>query len=230
MKAARRAPEASAEHEFEAAYGLPEPLPPGERLLWQGQPLTGLVARRVFHLQWVAAYFALMLAWRIAVLTRDGLPLADTLRGSLVLLALAAFALGLLLYLAHLTARTTVYTLTDRRVVMRIGIVLTVTYNLPLRCIDAAHLLPLGGGRGEIALQLQADTHIAYLHLWPHARAWHLRSPQPLLRGLADADAVAKRLGEAWSVANAQAARAASPATPSGPQGLPGLSPARSAS
>ena len=37
--------------------------------------------------------------------------------------------------LAWLTSRNTVYTITNKRVVMRIGIVLSVTFNLPLRVI-----------------------------------------------------------------------------------------------
>jgi hypothetical protein len=90
---------------------------------------------------------------------------------------------------------------------MRIGIVLTVTYNLPLKHLDAAHLLPLSGTQGEIALQLRGDTRIAYLHLWPHSRPWLFARPQPMLRGLADAQAVSRQLSEAWAMVNAQAAR-----------------------
>ena len=40
-------------------------------------------------------------------------------------------------------ARTTLYTLTDRRVVMRIGIVLTVAYNLPLVRIEREFNAPV---------------------------------------------------------------------------------------
>jgi hypothetical protein len=195
------------EHEFEAQYGLPEQLPAGEHILWQGRPEVGLVARRVFHLPLLAGYFALLLAWHLGSSLHDGLAWHEALRAAYPLMWVAGVALALVAMLARLSATTTAYTLTDKRVVMRIGIVLTVTYNLPLRCIDAAHLLPLGGGRGEIALQLRGDTRIAWLHLWPHARAWHLRRPQPLLRGLADGQAVARQLVQAWSVANAAAAR-----------------------
>ena len=201
------APHRGQEHEFEPQFGLPERLPASERLLWQGQPLPGLVARRVFHLPLVTAYFGVMLAWRIGAQLQDGLPLLAALRGSLVLALLAAVAIGILAALARLTASTTVYTLTDKRVVMRVGIVLTVTYNLPLRHLDAAHLLPLKGGRGEIALQLRGDTRIAYLHLWPHARPWLFAKPQPMLRCLADAQGVSRQLADAWAAVNAQAAR-----------------------
>jgi hypothetical protein len=41
-------------------------------------------------------------------------------------------------------ARTTLYTLTDRRIVMRIGVVLTLTLNLPLRQIAGRFVQALG--------------------------------------------------------------------------------------
>ena len=44
------------EHEFEAAYGLPEPLPKGESILWQGAPDLADLAVRVFHLKKIAVY------------------------------------------------------------------------------------------------------------------------------------------------------------------------------
>ena len=37
--------------------GLPGPLPPGERLLWQGRPALLSLARRAFHVDLVALYF-----------------------------------------------------------------------------------------------------------------------------------------------------------------------------
>jgi hypothetical protein len=213
MKAVARtapaAPRRGQEHEFEPQFGLPECLPEGERLLWQGQPLPGLVARRIFHLPVVTVYFGLMLAWRMAVQLNDGVAFTAALRGTLVLALLAALAIGILAALARLSASTTVYTLTSKRVVLRIGIVLTVSYNLPLKHIDAAHLLPLSGTQGELALQLRGDTRIAYLHLWPHARPWMLARPQPMLRCLADAQAVSRLLAEAWAGANEQVAQPA---------------------
>ncbi len=227
MKAVPRTPERTAEHEFEAQYGLPEQLPAGETLLWQGQPLPSLVARRIFHVPALVAYFMLMLAWRIASLVHDGTPWFEAVRSSMVLLLLAATAVAIVVALARMTASTTVYTLTNRRVVMRVGIVLTVTYNLPLKQVDAANLLPLGNGAGEIALTLKGDTRIAYLHLWPHARPWQLTRPQPMLRCLPDAEAVAKQLVAAWSVANAQPAQPAQ-AVSAEPHALP-LPAARSA-
>jgi hypothetical protein len=204
-----QAPARGREHELEPELGLPEALPGGERILWQGQPQAALVARRIFHLPALALYFTLILAWRVVLQLHDGAAWHEALRGTLALAVLAVVAMTIVATLARLTAHTTVYTLTDKRVVMRIGIVLTVTYNLPLRQIDGAHLLPLKRGCGEVALALRGDTRIAVLHLWPHARPWHFTRPQPMLRCLADAEKVAAQLTQAWAAANDTVARPA---------------------
>ena len=60
------------EHDFEPERGLPEPLPPGETVLWQGSPDWLLLARRAFHVRKVAVYFGLLLAWRVAGTLADG--------------------------------------------------------------------------------------------------------------------------------------------------------------
>ena len=59
------------EHEFEAAPGLPEALPAGERILWQGSPDWKLLAAEAFHVRRLSLYFALMIALQ-AVMSWDG--------------------------------------------------------------------------------------------------------------------------------------------------------------
>jgi len=196
------------EHEFEAEYGLPEPLPRGERLLWQGGPDGRRLAVEALHWRKLAIYFAILLAWRAEnVLAGGGTPLQAAV-ASAWLLPLAVFAIGIALTLATLVRRTTVYTLTDRRVVMRIGIVLTMTLNLPLRQIDAAALRPGRDGHGDIALTLAPGVRIGYVHLWPHARPWQVRWPQPMLRALPHASEVATLLADALRATAIAAARA----------------------
>jgi hypothetical protein len=204
MQATRLAPYTVHQHDdFEPQHGLPECLPAGERMLWQGSPDARLVFRHIFHGWKVALYFAVLLTWQVAAAVGEGAAWFDALRAAARVAVLYAVALGLLALLARLAARTAVYTLTTRRVVMRIGIVLTVSYNLPLRCIDAAHLHALARGHGDIALELKPATRIAWLHLWPHARPWRLRQPQPMMRCVPAAAAVAEQLMTAWALANA---------------------------
>lgn len=184
------------EHEFEAAPGLPEKLPAGERILWQGAPDAWQLAVQALHVRKLALYFALIIALQAA--TAQGGSLPSGLASLALSLTLALVALGLLGGIAWLSARTTMYTLTNKRIVMRIGIVLTVSYNLPLKQVASASFRPLSGGFGEIALALKGSDRIAWVHLWPHARPWHLRRPQPMLRCLPEAQAVGTLIQQTW--------------------------------
>ena len=115
------------EHEFEAAPGLPEPLPADERLLWQGPPQWRQVALHVFHVRTLAWYFAAMMLLQATYLL--GEPERNLFKPLLLSFLLSVISLGILSLMAWLTASTAMYTLTNKRVVMRIGIVLTLTFN-----------------------------------------------------------------------------------------------------
>ena len=135
-----------------------------------------------------------------------------------LLAPLALLALALLTVLAWLSSRTTVYTLTNRRVVMRVGIVLSITFNLPLRQVESAGLRPVRGGHGDIALVLAPGERIAYLHLWPHVRPWQLRRTQPMLRCVADAATVGQLLTRAAAEVPAEQPVRVPPSTGTGAQ------------
>jgi len=194
------------EHEFEAAPGLPEALPAGEHILWQGSPDWKMLAVDAFHVKRLAIYFSLMIALHAVMIWDESLGLLANLSELSVGAILASIALSLLVLTAWLSASTTIYTITNRRVVMRIGIVLTLTFNLPHRWIKTAQIRDQGEGFGEIALELKGDDRIAYLHLWPHARAWHIGQPQPALRCIANAKEVGTLLHQAWEKRMAEVA------------------------
>lgn len=215
------------EHDFEPVPGLPEPLPLGERMLWQGAPDTRLLALRVFHVRKVAAYFAVVGGLQIASALADGEGLREALGGLALLVSVAVLAMGLLVLLAHLSARSTLYTLTDRRVVMRVGIVLTMTFNLPFTRIACAGLRLHRDGSGDLPLELR-EASIGYAHLWPHARPWRLAKPEPMLRCVPDALRVGRLLADAWAQHTGGAARPVNlPADQAGsrlrPDGQPAL-------
>ena len=199
----------SHEHEFEAAPGLPEALPASEVQLWQGSPDALLLARQALHLDLVLVYFGALLAWRGISSAYDGAPLGQTLAAMAGMLPLIALALTLLGGIAWLMARTTVYTITSKRVVMRVGVVLSITFNLPFAQIASAGWRQRGkpGGQGDqggdIVLSLAGADRIAYLHLWPHARPWELRDPQPAMRCVPEVDVVGRKLLAAWQAVNA---------------------------
>ena len=190
------------EHEFEASHGLPAALPKGERILWQGSPDAKSLARNVFHVRTLATYFTLLLIVRGALAVADGAGVTEALRSVALLAPLAVVGVALVALLAWLVARSAVYTLTNRRVVMRIGIVLNITFNLPLKTIGAAGLKLHSDGTGDIPLTLTTEDNIAYPHLWPHARPWQLKRTQPMLRCVPHATRVGQLLTEAAAIDN----------------------------
>lgn len=214
---------ATHQHEWEASPGLPEQLPAGEHVIWQGRPQVGTLANHAFHLKKVAVYFLLMWVWQGVVLIDDSMPSRLAVEQLAVSLALIVAALLMLYFLAWWSAQTTLYTLTNRRVVMRIGIVLSVTFNLPYRQIAAAHLKDLPHGAGDLALELSSVNRIGWFHLWPHQRAWHVKQPQPTLRCIEDAQLVSETLQKAWHAAQEAGAMREHASTNSPPdwQGFP---------
>ena len=198
-------PALTGEHEFEAARGLPEALPRGERLLWQGSPDWLALARDALHGRKLAIYFGLLLAWRAVDVASGGGSAFEVARAVVYAMPLALLGIGLILVIAWLIARTATYTITDQRVVMSIGVVLSVSFNLPLSQIVSADIRLRRDGSGDIALTLAGEQRIAYAHLWPHVRPWRLKRTQPMLRGLADA----RQVGALLTRAAAERARAA---------------------
>jgi hypothetical protein len=185
------------EHDFEPIRGLPADLPEGETLLWQGAPDWKVLAREAFHIRAVGAYFAVMIVWRILGALVAGQTAPAALTTAIEVAPLAVAGLGLLAFLAWLNSRTTVYSITNKRVVLRFGAALTKAINIPFTVVDGAALKSLPHGAGDLALTLKAPNKIAFLQLWPHARPWRLTAPEPTLRAIADVHGVAEILAGA---------------------------------
>jgi hypothetical protein len=185
------------EYEFEPIRGLPEHLPPGEEMLWQGAPRWTALARRAFHVRKVAVYFAIILVWRIFADLSAGETAAEVTVGALWILALGVVAIGGLLLLAWAMARSTVYTITSRRVVMRFGVALPMIVNFPFAQIHSAQMKRHRDDTGDIPIVLVASTRTSYTVLWPHVRPWHFSKPQPMLRAIPDVARVAEILSDA---------------------------------
>jgi hypothetical protein len=196
------------EHDYEPVPGLPAALPTGETILWQGSPTWETLARGAMRVRPVAIYFAILVVWGIVAGLADGTPVRQLAVSSLRLSGLAVMAVALLVLFAWLAARTTLYTITTRRVVMRYGIALPITIQVPFTQIDAAGCHVWRNGAGDLALSLSKGQRIAYLVLWPHARPWKLTRAEPTLRGIPDAASVAQILARALATSASQPAKA----------------------
>ena len=182
------------EHDFEAIRGLPGELPANEKVIWQGAPDAWELAVSAFHIRPVAAYFAGMLALRLVTSVSGGQAVGAALMQTLSVLPLAIAALAMLGGLAWLYARTTVYTITSKRVVVRFGVALPKAINIPFAQIESASVKRLSKGRGDVALKLTSPNKIAFLQLWPNARPWSFSSPEPTFRALKDVEPAAASL------------------------------------
>lgn len=181
---------------FEPIPGLPARLPAGEEILWQGAPDVWALARDALSLRVVAGYFVLLAIWR-AVVVAGAAPMSEALIAALWLVVVGAAACGLLYLFAWAQARATIYTITNKRVVMRIGAALSVTFNLPFRQISTAALDLRRDGTGAVALTLSGANRVSYLICWPHVRPWRMAKCEPTLRCIPDAARVARILADA---------------------------------
>ncbi len=212
----------------EPIKGLPERPPPDEHILWQGRPDAWRLAVESLNLYWVALYFVLFFGWRALVAGAE-VPFWEAVQIGSPFLVMGFVACFLLWLVAFVQARATVYTITNRRVAMRIGAALTITLNLPYKWIGSANLDLRQGGTGTIALSLLGETRLSYLNTWPHVRPWRMKKTEPALRCIPDAERVAKILGEAAAARLAEPAIRRKPQNEGRPQSSEPAAPVRGA-
>ncbi|MFN3619287.1 photosynthetic complex putative assembly protein PuhB [Sphingorhabdus sp.] len=173
------------EYSHEPTRGLPGVLPQDEQILWQSSPDWKHMAMTALHIRLSVAYFAAIAIW-LATQGDAASAMAVSLLGICVVGLFALFAWGV--------GRTTVYTLTNKRLVLRIGVALNKCINLPLSEIKSANLKMLPSGHGNIVLDLKGAPRLGYIMLWPHARSLRFVTPQPTLRAIPEARAFAALL------------------------------------
>jgi Bacterial PH domain len=176
------------EYGHEPVRGLPGALPEDEYIIWQSAPDWKNLAASALHVRLPAAYFAALSFWAIA---------NGEIQSAATFVGLGAAVIALFAFFAWGVERTSVYTLTNKRLVLRIGVALNKCINVPLREIESANIKMLSGGHGNIVLTLKGAPRLGYLMLWPHARSLRIVRPQPMLRAIPDARNVAAMLFKA---------------------------------
>ncbi len=187
----------SADHlEHEPIPGLPEELPEGEVVVWQGRPDWRALARHGFKLRLLAAYFGVLIVARaVLVVVHDQGTEGLLELGTMTLLFAAG--LGLVVLLAWLNARATIYTITTRRVVMRIGVALSAAWNLPFKRLAGADFVERPSGDGDIVLELAPPDRVRWIYFWPHVQPGRVLRARPALRAIRQPARVSALLREA---------------------------------
>ncbi len=186
---------------------------PGEVPVWQGQPCWRALAVGAFHIRAVSLCVCALVFANAVVARAEGLPPWQAVHDIAPLLLGGGLVVAGVAAAAWATGRTTLYTVTNQRLMMQYGFALTATLALPMRLIGAVAVSE--GRTGDVPIRLKPGRVVGYAKLWPHARPWRLRRPEPMLRSLPDAGRVAAILSR--TVAEAQAAAVDVPAQ-AGPQ------------
>lgn len=187
-------------NEFDDSTPLDGPvtdLGQGERTVWRGKPSWRSLALHLTPIRTVAAYFVILMVWRVVAGVYDGIPAADLAVSTAWLLVPAVLSIGILLAFAALTARTSSYTITTKRILFRCGIAFPMRVTVPLSIIESAGLTTYRDGTGDLSVKVEPGHRISYLLFWPHARPWRIGAVEPTLRGLADAESAAGALASA---------------------------------
>ena len=177
---------------------LPSALPEGERVLWQGGPAPSRFARHAMHVRKAAVYFVLLLTWRVAMVWRDGGGWEQAFNAVLTTAVLGAVVCAALWAYATWSAKATTYTITSARVIIRSGVALPITVNIPFAKIDKVDLRKRQDG-GDIILHMVSGARAAYVILWPNVQPFHWLRPRPMLRCLEQSEPAVQAITEGLS-------------------------------
>jgi hypothetical protein len=194
--------------------GLPEPLPEGERVLWSGAPDWRLLAVHVFHVRFLGAAAVLFAVLSTVVAMAHRAPAAYAALAFVTPLLAGAAAAGVAGFAAWLTAHISRYTVTSRRVVLRVGLLVPVNLNIPFSEITDVAMREHGAGSGDLPLAVRSHQRVSYLLLWPHVKPMTFRKVQPMLRAVRDGEAAAAALVQALRESHAVRAPAANDHAP----------------
>ena len=195
------------EYDTEPVPGLPQNLPEGETLLWQGSPEPKAVARQVLHTKAVTIYFAVLALVPLVICAAQGSELAPALFATARLAIVGAIAIAILNTLSRAIARTTIYSMTSKRIVMRYGVAFPLSLNIPFKEISAIDCKSYADDTADVALSVSGPLRMSYLHLWPHCRAWRFENAQPTLRVLPAGTEIAQTIASTMMAAGVQGAQ-----------------------
>ena len=185
--------------------GLPHGLPSGETLLWQGKPDFRTLLLGAFRLRLLSVYVGVIIIWSVVSSAFAGYQPHELLASMIWAISLGGVALGMIALMAWLTARSTIYSITSKRVVIAYGASIRKHLNLPFAKIESAGIRLGADGIGDIPLTPEAQSRLSYILLWPHVKAGKSARTEPMLRAVTDAASVAKILADAWAIHQGEA-------------------------
>ncbi len=190
--------------DFEPVPGLPENLPSGETVLWSGAPQAWRFGHQIFHTRLIAAFFMVIAVSSIFSGLNHGVGAARIAVTFVTLLALGGMVIGFAMVMGWLVAINTIYTITHQRLVIRHGVTLPMSINVPFTKVATAAAKIRADGSGDVSLALLDGNRLSLFAIWPHNRPWSWQGAAPAIRCVSDAEEVSRVLTNAM-VAHARA-------------------------
>jgi hypothetical protein len=101
------------------------------------------------------------------------------------------FASIILIGLAATQTYSTVYIITENRVIIKTGAALSFLISMPFKKIKEVNLQKRGASIGTISFELLSEKRVPYISCWPSVRPWKFKRTQPAFSCIGSVDEVA---------------------------------------
>lgn len=183
--------------DFEPIAGLPSELPEDETILWSGTPEKWQLGLRIFPTRAVAVVAVVLAVSSIFSGMSHGASAGQMTLTFVSMLFVGAAIIGFAMVWGWLVAINTVYTVTNKRLVIRHGVTLPMAINVPFAKVANAAAKIRDDGTGDVSVAMLDGNRVSIVALWPHNRPWSWQGPTPAMRCIPDASRVAQILHDA---------------------------------
>ena len=175
---------------FEAPKNILDAIPNGESILWKGRPSLWGFSWNLFGLKWITLYLSMLSIVSVARFFASDFYTAFYV-DFLPFFLSGIFASIILIGLAAIQAYSTVYIITENRVIIKTGAALSFLISMPFKKIKEVNLQKRGASIGTISFDLFSKKRVPYISCWPSVRPWKFKKTQPAFSCVRSVDEVA---------------------------------------
>ena len=163
---------------FEAPKNILDAIPNGESILWKGRPSLWGFSWNLFGLKWITLYLSMLSIVSVARFFASDFYTAFYV-DFLPFFLSGIFASIILIGLAATQTYSTVYIITENRVIIKTGAALSFLISMPFKKIKEVNLQKRGASIGTISFELLSEKRVPYISCWPSVRPWKFKRTQP---------------------------------------------------
>ena len=175
---------------FEAPKNILDAIPNGEAILWKGRPSLWGFSWNLFGLKWITLYLSMLSIVSVARFFASDFYTAFYV-DFLPFFLSGIFASIILIGLAATQTYSTVYIITENRVIIKTGAALSFLISMPFKKIKEVNLQKRGASIGTISFELLSEKRVPYISCWPSVRPWKFKRTQPAFSCIGSVDEVA---------------------------------------